>query len=91
MRRVSGQRRVAPPPNPRGVYRRVATTLRKRPAIGLAGGASLVVLSILFWLIFYQNLPPAMGLREVVPQNPYAIAPLPDLSTPNTTDVSTGR
>lgn len=52
MRKVSGSMRTAAPQYPRGANRNVGATARK---VGGAGG--LVLLSILFWLIFYQNLP----------------------------------
>jgi exopolysaccharide production protein ExoQ len=52
MRKVSGSMRAAVPQYPRGANRSVGATVRR---VGGVGG--LVLLSILFWLIFYQNLP----------------------------------
>jgi exopolysaccharide production protein ExoQ len=52
MRKVSGSMRAAVPQYPRSANRSVGATVRR---VGGLGG--LVLLSILFWLIFYQNLP----------------------------------
>jgi exopolysaccharide production protein ExoQ len=76
MRKVPGSMRAAEA-NPRGTNRRIG------PAIGrVAGGGVVVVLSILFWSIFYQNLPPNLGLHG---PNTLAVTE-GDISYANTSD-----
>jgi O-antigen ligase len=64
MRKIPEPVRTGASPYPAGVIRRVATHIGDSPGAVAAGGLSLVLLSILFWLIFFQNLPPNLGLRE---------------------------
>lgn len=52
MRKVSGAVRAGASPYMAGANRYTATA-----ATSAAGGAGLVLLSMLFWIIFYQNLP----------------------------------
>jgi exopolysaccharide production protein ExoQ len=52
MRKVSGSMRAAVPKYPRSANRSVGSTVKRVGGVG-----ALVLLSILFWLIFYQNLP----------------------------------
>lgn len=57
MRKVSGSMRAGAPQTLRGANRHVG------PAVGrVEGVGSLVLLSILYWLIFYQNLPDNIGV-----------------------------
>jgi exopolysaccharide production protein ExoQ len=52
MRKVSGSMRPAAPQYSKSTNRQVGATVRR---VGGVGG--LILLSLLFWLIFYQNLP----------------------------------
>jgi O-antigen ligase len=52
MLKAAAPRRVSPDPRPQGPARGFKPTARR-----IAGGAGLVVLAALFWIIFYQNLP----------------------------------
>lgn len=56
-RRVSGSMRAGVPQHPRGANRRVGPTIGRVEGVGC-----LVLLAILYWLIFYQNLPDNMGV-----------------------------
>jgi exopolysaccharide production protein ExoQ len=61
MREVPESMRARTLPYRRGTGHKVAPA-NGVPAVSLAGGTSLVLLSIFFWLIFYQNLPSNLGL-----------------------------
>jgi exopolysaccharide production protein ExoQ len=58
MRRVSGTMRAGTAPIRAGTRRSI------RPTTAAAGGAGLILLSLLFWYIFYQNLPGDFGLNK---------------------------
>src|SRR5580692_3773003 len=60
MRKVSGSMRVATPQYASGVNRYLRPTTR-----AVAGVGGLVLCTILFWYIFYQNLPPNLGLNRL--------------------------
>jgi exopolysaccharide production protein ExoQ len=59
-RRMAGGVRAMPLRNPGNTTRSVGTTVK---AAGRVGGP--VLLSILFWYIFYQNLPGNLGLNAI--------------------------
>ena len=87
MRRVPAPRRVGVPPQPRRASRRIgpiSSPIANRGApVSVAGGASFILLALLFWLIFYQNLPPNLGLHGP------SVGPATgteDISTANTLD-----
>jgi exopolysaccharide production protein ExoQ len=86
MRKVSGPLRAGAMQHPKGANRRVGPTISRGPPIGMAGGVRLVLLSILFWLIFYQNLPADFGLNQVESQGVVSTASTQDSSTANTLD-----
>src|SRR5580698_6314546 len=88
MRRVSGPLRASAPSNPRTAARRVAPPIVNRlSGASVAGGASLALLAILFWLVFYQNAPPNMGLNWEVESHPVIVqATTADVDTSNTED-----
>jgi exopolysaccharide production protein ExoQ len=75
MRKISGSTRTAP--GTKGANRRIGPVAGKVAAGGLA-----VVLSILFWSIFYQNLPPNLGMHG---PNTLAVTE-GDISSANTAD-----
>jgi exopolysaccharide production protein ExoQ len=52
------------PRQERGRNRFSRSATGRRVKIGIDGGTSLVLLTILFWLIFYQNLPSEFGLNS---------------------------
>src|SRR5258708_22660775 len=70
MRRVPGPLRAGAPSNPGAAARRAAPGLSRLKSASVRGGASLVLLSILFWLIFYQNAPPNFGLNWELADQP---------------------
>ena len=70
---MSRSMRAPAPQNPRNTYRHVGPALSR---VGGAGG--LVVLSILFWLIFYQNLPDNLGLNSMASEETVPAANTPD-------------
>jgi O-antigen ligase len=61
MRKVSVSMRAPAPQHPRSTNRHIGATSRKAGGVG-----GLVLLSILFWSIFFQNLPSNFGLNETV-------------------------
>jgi exopolysaccharide production protein ExoQ len=63
MRKTLAPLRPRTPLSSRAANPQVGQTIGKRPSISKAGGASLVLLSILFCAIFYQNLPSNLGLN----------------------------
>jgi exopolysaccharide production protein ExoQ len=67
MRKIPGSIHAGAPQYARGANRRVGATVR---GVGSAGG--LVLLSILFWLIFYQNLP--NNLHGMADNGPVSLA-----------------
>ncbi len=83
MRKVPGSMRAGAPQFARGVNRGVGAAVRRT---GSAGG--LVLLSILFWYIFYQNLPGNFGLNEMPTGGAVStgVAIGSDVSAPNTLD-----
>jgi O-antigen ligase len=87
MRRVPGPLRAGAPSNPRAADRPVAPSVSRLRSASIRGGASLIVLSILFWLIFYQNAPPNFGLNWEVEDQPTMFqATTVDVDTANTAD-----
>ena len=87
MRRVSGPLRAGAPSNPGAANRRAAPGVSRFRSASVRGGASLVLLSILFWLIFYQNAPPNFGLNwELADQPTMYQATTAAVDTANTED-----
>jgi len=87
MLKVSTPSRARTAQQPSPVQRRVGAAARKVVSVSKAGGIPLVLLAILFCSIFYQNLPPNMGLNDpnYVPAVVGApqVAPATDVTTPN--------
>jgi exopolysaccharide production protein ExoQ len=73
-------------PIPRGAHRPIGpahsgSTSRE------AGAASLVLLAVLFWLIFFQNLPPNFGLNTIgIHGGAVSTGVTTDVTTANTVD-----
>jgi len=78
---VPGSMRAAVPQHPRSANRHVGTTTRK-----VGGAGSLVLLTVLFWSIFFQNLPNNFGLNEVVTTGLHKVWAAPDVDSGNTLD-----
>jgi exopolysaccharide production protein ExoQ len=78
MQSRAGPARSRAPQLERGTNRYLRPRIGKRLSVGSAGGIALVLLAILYWLIFYQNLPSNLGLNSpgamaaVLPQLPGA-------------------
>jgi exopolysaccharide production protein ExoQ len=85
VRKVAGSiRRPGTPRNPSGANQPVG-----RPAsrgANLAGGAGLVLLGLLLWLIFYRNLPDNLGLNQVASPFTDGTATNPDIFAGNIVD-----
>jgi exopolysaccharide production protein ExoQ len=84
MRRTPGPLRAPAPPNPRPAARRAAAGGSRLKSVSVRGGASLVLLAIAFWLIFYQNAPPNWGLN-------WGLEDQPSMFAVATTEVDTGN
>lgn len=63
MSKVNWPMRARAPQHSPNTSRDFGRTAVKGATVGKAGGISLILLSILFWSIFYQNLPSDMGLN----------------------------
>jgi exopolysaccharide production protein ExoQ len=83
MRKVSGSMRTATPRYPRGANRNAGASAKR---VGGVGG--LVLLSILFWSIFYEYLPGNLGLNRVASQGTVSMASTEDASPANTEDAN---
>ena len=66
--------RARTPQRPPTASRFVRPAIGKMPSISKAGGASLILLAILFWYIFYQNLPSDFGLNPLVEAQDSAVS-----------------
>ena len=63
MRKTPGAMRAGAPRTPKGAYRAAGLSVGKVAVAGVSGGVALILIAILFWLIFYENLPGNMGLN----------------------------
>jgi exopolysaccharide production protein ExoQ len=77
MRKMPGAMRAGAPQIPRRADRPVGRVIGRVATAGADGGVALILLAILFWLIFYQNLPGNMGLNGT---------PAGDIAAGNTQD-----
>jgi exopolysaccharide production protein ExoQ len=66
--------------------RRLGPVQAKGGTVSVSGGASYVLLAILFWLIFYQNLPPNLGLNQTIAPGAVTSVTAADITSGNTTD-----
>jgi exopolysaccharide production protein ExoQ len=63
MLKMSVRMRTKAPQHSPDADRHIGSTTGKRAATGSPGGLRLILLSMLFWSIFYQNLPTNLGLN----------------------------
>jgi exopolysaccharide production protein ExoQ len=85
MSKFSGPAGARMPQQRRGVNQLARPAIGKKLSFSKAGGASLVMLAILFFYIFYQNLPSNFGLNEPLVVQDVA-TPAGGESTGNTQD-----